>query len=1362
MRISALRVKKECLIIVFIVFLAQFLIPTSRIFSTAYPYPSCSTISSTSPDKSVTVSNSMIRFCTADNRPVSVILGTNEGFSAVTAGNSTLLEPQLELKSKIDLNLLNLTKLVTSHYLKDNRTRVILSVSNTMTETGMQNKLTGPIYKIYESRTAPNYLKLVAANISYSSLFELARDPNINYIWLDRQFKICLDESVEIIKNASEWTSIESTFERQINGSGIKIAILDTGIDSSHPDFFFPNGTSKIVASVSFAGDSVADGSGHGTHCASIAAGTGEASAGQYIGVASGATLMNVKVLNDQGHGLESWIISGIQWAVDNNADILSLSLGGDTASNGTDPMSMTIDWATDQGLICTVAAGNLGSQMYTITSPGLANQPITVGATSKQDIIASFSSRGPTIDYRIKPDLLAPGVDIIAARADGTNMGNPISSFYTKASGTSMATPHVAGAAALLLDIYPHWTPRTMKSALANYAEHLGLNVFEQGSGRIDICESAGASVIGNTSASHGRVHLNTISDQTIVLQNLAVTTQHLAMDVEVLFIENKASYDVASLNPSTLVLPSDQTGEITLRLDTNEQLPLGYFEGRINISSEGEQIRIPFFFCILSLLKCEALDEGGSKIRAAFAVIDAESGESVDFSWESTDAQFILMPGEYVVQALNVYGLKTSGGGIDVTYAFLIHEKVSLGPDETQTVQLSLASATKLSVQTANLTGSPLHLKLRQVLSPYYHMVYVSDIGPLVEHHLYLSNLSEFVTPPCYYGFMGFSQNDLNWLEYGTLKTEVDVYFIGWDISEYDPSSSPETLSYVSSEFATFDIDNLFPTASSETSIWFNQIAGLWQTGLWHGYQTHPGIRWKAHILPYHYWNPSMASWTEMEWSCTYSLLPEPYSFVESFVIDRHFQPIAEGEVSSYYMGKTPLLPQPVQNYSSPYGEGLSIPGYPLCVQEHLFLARTDPQATKRVEVHKDDVLVYNQTKLWALEPILISGFLESLGYGLYAFTITTETNMNLSSRNCARYEINYTSTSTDLIPPSIIEINAPPCFTTDTYPVEVKLADTNHLEEVSLFYSLDEDPWLSSPLQDLGNNTYSADLSCSPITQQISLAIESQDDNGNDVWFCTKPSARRGFATEIIATVNADKISGRLVIVSGDLLQPIYLKVKTYENTFYTLTDINGNFEFDSTCQSLTFPLEVEMTTMGQYEGSTLLIHKPEFHDVAITQMATSKTVTCNNVYISITVSNQGAFNETFNLTTYANTTIIQTNVATLTIAESATISFLWNATDATKGNYRISTYIWPIPGENDTSDNNFMDGWICVTIIGDVDGDFDVDIFDVVLISNAYQSQSGEPQYVPNCDIDGDGDVDIFDVVASAMNYGEAIT
>jgi hypothetical protein len=163
----------------------------------------------------------------------------------------------------------------------------------------------------------------------------------------------------------------------------------------------------------------------------------------------------------------------------------------------------------------------------------------------------------------------------------------------------------------------------------------------------------------------------------------------------------------------------------------------------------------------------------------------------------------------------------------------------------------------------------------------------------------------------------------------------------------------------------------------------------------------------------------------------------------------------------------------------------------------------------------------------------------------------------------------------------------------------------------------------------------------------------------------------------------------------------------------------------------------------------------------HDVAVTNVTSSKTVIGQGYTANITVKaeNQGSFTETFNVTVYANTTEIETQEVTLTSGNSTTITFTWNTTGFVKGSYTISAIADTILGETDTADNTYNNGLVTVTIIGDVNGDGVVDIFDLVLVALGYGSSQGEPGYNPNADVNGDGIIDIFDLVLVAKHYGE---
>ncbi|UCM86603.1 S8 family peptidase [Streptomyces marincola] len=261
-------------------------------------------------------------------------------------------------------------------------------------------------------------------------------------------------------------------WEAGYDGTGTTIAVLDTGIDATHPDL-----DGQVVAARNFSGsDSAEDRDGHGTHVASTAAGGGAAP-----GVAPGASLLNGKVLDDTGFGRESDIIEAMQWAVDSGADIVNMSLGTDDGP-GIDPMEEAVNTLSAQSdTLFVIAAGNSGPHAGTVGSPGSAAAALTVGAVDKSGALADFSSVGPVIgNAALKPDVTAPGVDIRAAVPGGG---------YATLSGTSMATPHVAGAAALLAQAHPDWTGERIKAALTGSARPAaGLTAFQQGTGLIDV----------------------------------------------------------------------------------------------------------------------------------------------------------------------------------------------------------------------------------------------------------------------------------------------------------------------------------------------------------------------------------------------------------------------------------------------------------------------------------------------------------------------------------------------------------------------------------------------------------------------------------------------------------------------------------------------------------------------------------------------------------------------------------------------------------------------------------------------------------------------------------------------------------
>lgn len=265
-----------------------------------------------------------------------------------------------------------------------------------------------------------------------------------------------------------------------VSGVGIKGCIVDTGVDPNHEQL---NNNLPIPFFDAINGQTVAyDDHGHGTHVTSIAFGdgTGGSGADKYKGVAPGAVIHAAKVLDQFGSGLESQVIAGIDWCVAQGAHIISMSLGSDAPSDGKDALSQAANAAVANGSVVVAAAGNAGDEPGTVGSPGAAAQVITVAACAERSAPAGspnhsdgiyltpFSSRGPTLDNRIKPDVCAPGLSITAAKA-GTASG------YVTYSGTSMATPFVAGTVALALQAKPSLLPAELRQNLESTAQDRG-----------------------------------------------------------------------------------------------------------------------------------------------------------------------------------------------------------------------------------------------------------------------------------------------------------------------------------------------------------------------------------------------------------------------------------------------------------------------------------------------------------------------------------------------------------------------------------------------------------------------------------------------------------------------------------------------------------------------------------------------------------------------------------------------------------------------------------------------------------------------------------------------------------------------
>lgn len=399
----------------------------------------------------------------------------------------------------------------------------------------------------------------------------------VSHVWLDRRVRAsALDAPVSALARqapgvAGNLTQVGAprAWAAGYTGAGVRVAVLDSGVDATHPDL-----AGRIAASEDFTGTGdPTDRFGHGTHVAAIVAGSGAASGGTNRGVAPDARLLVGKVLDDFGFGTDSQVIAGMEWAAP-RASVVNMSLGGDF-TDGTDPLSQALDALTGRhGTLFVVAAGNSGPIPTSISTPASAASALAVGAVDGADTLAPFSGRGPvTGNHTLKPEIVAPGVDIVSARAAGTGGGDPVDDRYTRLSGTSMAAPHVAGAAAILRQRHPDWAADRLKSALTGAAEPAhGGDAYQVGAGRLAI-PPALSTMVGRTAvANFGTFSFpqSGTATTTVTWTNTGTTESTLRLALAVADRGGRAVPDGSvRLSASTLTVPAGGSGSVTITAD-------------------------------------------------------------------------------------------------------------------------------------------------------------------------------------------------------------------------------------------------------------------------------------------------------------------------------------------------------------------------------------------------------------------------------------------------------------------------------------------------------------------------------------------------------------------------------------------------------------------------------------------------------------------------------------------------------------------------------------------------------------------------------------------------------------------------
>ncbi|MFD9324220.1 S8 family serine peptidase, partial [Streptomyces sp. NPDC060053] len=417
--------------------------------------------------------------------------------------------------------------------------------------------------------------------------------PGLRRISLDSVRRASLDKSTAQI-------GVPAARQAGYDGQGVRIAVLDTGVDETHPDL---QGRQEAERNFSASPDTK-DRFGHGTHVASIAAGTGAKSGGAFEGVAPGARILDGKVIDDDGYASESAVVAGLEWAAAQNADIVNLSLGGHDWP-GVDLVEEAVNRiTTDSGVLVVAAAGNAGPDAGTVSSPASAEKALAVGAVDANDAVAPFSGRGPTADNLVvKPDIAAPGVDITAAVAPDSVIARQYGEQppgYATISGTSMATPHVAGAAALLKQQHPGWKSAELKAVLVAAARPVGADAFSAGGGRVDVAAAIGQTVVSEpTAVTFARQSYPHADDkpvtQQIAYRNLGSEPVTLDLSAAAVGPDGKPGpADMFTLDAERLTVPANGTATVALTADTRPGGDVnGVYTGTVTARGTDQTVR-------------------------------------------------------------------------------------------------------------------------------------------------------------------------------------------------------------------------------------------------------------------------------------------------------------------------------------------------------------------------------------------------------------------------------------------------------------------------------------------------------------------------------------------------------------------------------------------------------------------------------------------------------------------------------------------------------------------------------------------------------------------------------------------------
>ncbi len=543
-------------------------------------------------------------------------------------------------------------------------------------------------------------------------------------VWLDGKRKALLDESVPRIGAPAAWAA-------GYTGEGVTVGVVDSGVDQTHPDLA---GRERAERNFGESPDNV-DRAGHGTHVGATVA-----------GVAPGAKLLDAKVFDDDGFATESSIIAGMTWAVEQGADVLNLSLGAEDRP-GVDPVEAAVNTlSAEHGVLVVAAAGN-AYRPGTVGSPASADAALAVGAVDGSDAMALFSSRGPRVgDGAVKPEITAPGVGITAAQPGGG---------YAEWDGTSMASPHVAGAAALLAQRRPEWTGAQLKAALvASATPSSDANPFDQGAGRVDVPAAIGQTVTAEPATVNAGIvvfpHAEPVT-RTLTYRNAGPeVTLTLAVD-----------NPVFTLSAGQVTVPAGGQASVTVTADAAAAPAEGAHAGTIVATGPGASVRTPV-----------SVTKEPESYDVTFELIGRDGAPSEDnvvkvLPLDGSGGTVVTAPGGSLTMRLPAreHLAEFSIGDFVLAYP-------ALDVTKDQTIVLDARAAKPVSVTppdlTARLLGLDVGFERRQpggqrgyIATLYHRQISLAHVGPALPAHRMTAWVStHFAGADAFYGLAWFTR--------------------------------------------------------------------------------------------------------------------------------------------------------------------------------------------------------------------------------------------------------------------------------------------------------------------------------------------------------------------------------------------------------------------------------------------------------------------------------------------------------------------------------------------------------------------------------------------------------------------------